>query len=208
MDPIIIILVGIATVLFCIIILKLHAAISLLLAGIVTGILTSPTLIYNYALHSGMSVQEATSFSLVPVGKRLAIAFGNTSAKIGILIAFASIIGVALMRSGAAERIIRSFLKIFGKKNTDIAFLSGSFTLAIPVFFDTVFYLMIPLVKSLTVRNPKKIWHLFNGSHGRWRDGPFINSTNPRTLVCRRRNGHRSRFNDTGRSCHRNHHSY
>jgi GntP family gluconate:H+ symporter len=60
------------------------------------------------------------------------------------------------MRSGGAERIIRSLLNLVGKKNASLAFLTGSFTLAIPVFFDTVFYLMIPLVKSMSVRNPRK----------------------------------------------------
>ncbi len=151
-----IILIGTAVVLFCIIVLKLHAVISLLLAALVTGLLTTPDLIFDYAVHSGLSDQEAHTLSNLPIGKKLAIAFGNTSGKIGILIAFASIIGTSLMRSGGAERIVRSLMGLFGKKNTSLAFLTGSFTLAIPVFFDTVFYLMIPLVKSIGVRNPKK----------------------------------------------------
>ena len=156
MDPLIIILIGTAVVLFCIIVLKLHAVISLLLAALVTGLLTSPDLIINYAIHSGMSSEEANALANISLGKRIAIAFGNTSGKIGILIALASIIGTALMRSGGAERIVRGLLRLFGKKNTSLAFLSGSFVLAIPVFFDTVFYLMIPLVKSLGIRNPRK----------------------------------------------------
>ena len=156
MDPILIILIGTVVVLFCIIVLKLHAVISLLLAAIVTGLLTSPHLILNYALHSGFSEQEAHSMSTLGIGKRLANAFGNTSGKIGILIAFASVIGTSLMKSGGAERIVRSLLGLFGKKNTSLALLSGSFMLAIPVFFDTVFYLMIPIVKSIGVRNPRK----------------------------------------------------
>ena len=156
MDPILILLIGTAVVLFCIIVLKLHAVISLLFAALVTGLLTSPELILNYASHSGMSEQEAMSLSKMVIGKRLAQAFGNTSGKIGILIALASVIGTALMRSGGAERIVRSLLGLFGKKNTSIALLTGSFTLAIPVFFDTVFYLMIPIVKSLGVKDPKK----------------------------------------------------
>ncbi len=90
------------------------------------------------------------------IGTRLANAFGNTVGKIGILILLASIIGSALMKSGGAERIIRSLFKITGPKNASLAFLSGSFTLGIPVFFDTVFYLMIPLVKSISIRNPKR----------------------------------------------------
>ena len=156
MDPIVIILIGTAVVLFCIIVLKLHAVISLLFAALVTGLITSPELIMNYAVHSGMSDLDANSISNMGIGKRLATAFGNTSGKIGILIALASVIGVSLMRSGAAERIVRSLLGLFGKKNASLAFLTGSFTLAIPVFFDTVFYLMIPIIKSIGVRNPKK----------------------------------------------------
>ncbi len=156
MDPLLIILIGTATVLFCIIRLKLHAAVSLLLAALVTALLTSPELIIAYGQHQGMSDQEALKLANLSIGRRLATAFGNTSGKIGILIALASVIGTALMRSGAAEQIIRRLLSLFGKKNTGIALLSGSFTLAIPVFFDTVFYLMIPLVKSVSIRNPKK----------------------------------------------------
>ena len=156
MDPLIIVLTGTAVVLFCIIFLRMHAAISLILAAFVTALLTSPGLILEFGLHSGMSPQEAEAFARVPLGKRVAAGFGNTSSKIGILIALASIIGTALMRSGAAERIIRALLGLFGKKNAPLAFLSGSFTLAIPVFFDTVFYLMIPLVKSVAVRNPAR----------------------------------------------------
>ena len=156
MTPIAIILIGTAVVLFCIIRLKLHAALSLLFAALVTAFLTSPELIQAYGLHSGMSEAEALALADTAVGRRLAAAFGNTSAKIGILIALASVIGAALMRSGGAERIIRGLLSLFGKKNTSVALLSGSFTLAIPVFFDTVFYLMIPLVKSLSIRNPRR----------------------------------------------------
>ena len=156
MDPIYIILIGTLVVLFCIIVLKLHAVISLLLAALVTGLLTSSDLIYQYALHKGMSVQDAQTLSTDSIGKRLADAFGNTSGKIGILIALGSIIGACLMKSGGAERIVRSFLGLFGKKNASLALMSGSFLLAIPVFFQTVFYLMLPLIKSLGIHSPKK----------------------------------------------------
>lgn len=156
MDPIYIILIGTLVVLFCIIVLKLHAVISLLLAALVTGLLTSSDLIYEYAINKGMSIQDAQSLSNEGIGKRLADAFGNTSGKIGILIALGSIIGACLMKSGGAERIVRSFLALFGKKNASLALMSGSFLLAIPVFFQTVFYLMLPLIKSLGIHSPKK----------------------------------------------------
>ncbi|WP_370479169.1 GntP family permease [Tamlana flava] len=156
MDPIIIILIGTAVVLFCILVLRLHAVISLLLAALVTALLTPPELIYGFAISTGMGEQEALKFSQVSLGKRLGVAFGNTSGKIGILIALASIIGTSLMRSGGAERIVRGLLRVLGKKNSSVALLFSSFTLAIPVFFDTVFYLMIPVIKSLGIKNPRK----------------------------------------------------
>ncbi|MEZ4828920.1 MAG: SLC13 family permease [Bacteroidia bacterium] len=156
MNALLVILVATAVVLFCIIRLKLHAVVSLLLAALVAALLTSPELLLNYALHSGMSEPAANAFSQASVGQRLANAFGSTSGKIGILIALASVIGAGLMRSGGAERIVRGLMSLFGKNNTAIALLTGSFTLAIPVFFDTVFYLMIPLIKSVSVRNPAR----------------------------------------------------
>lgn len=156
MDSIIIVLIGIAVVLFCIIVLKLHALISLLIAALVTGLLTSQTQIYEYAVHNGVPEANAIVLSKKMIGTRLADAFGNTVSKIGILIIMATIIGTALMRSGGAERIIRSILNLTGNKNASLAFLSGSFTLGIPIFFDTVFYLMVPLVKSISVRNPSR----------------------------------------------------
>lgn len=156
MNPILILLLGLAVVLFCIIVLKLHAFISLLLAALTVGALTTPDLLYSYALSEGMGESQAVAFSKQLLSKRLVTAFGNTCAKVGILIALASIIGTALLKSGGAERIVRSAMKLFGKERAPGAFLSGSFLLAIPVFFDTVFYLMIPLVKSFGVRNPRK----------------------------------------------------
>jgi GntP family gluconate:H+ symporter len=156
MDSIYIVLIGIALVLFCIIVLRFHAFVSLLLAALVTGILTSQHQIYEYAIQAKMSESAARALMEQSIGTRLANAFGNTTGKIGMLIAFASIIGTALMKSGAAERIIRSLLNAVGKKNASLAFLTSSFTLGIPIFFDTVFYLLIPLVKSIAVRDPKK----------------------------------------------------
>lgn len=156
MDPILIILIGTTIVLFCIIVMRMHAVVSLLLAALITALLTPPELIYSFAINNGMPEQKALEFSQVSLGKRLGDAFGNTSGKIGILIALASVIGTSLMQSGGAERIVRSLLSLFGKKNSSIALLFSSFTLAIPVFFDTVFYLMIPVIKSMGIKNPKK----------------------------------------------------
>ena len=156
MNPLLIVGIGIIVVLFCIIVLRLHVLISLLFAALITGLLVSQTQLYEYALHSGVTGSNAEKFSQQTIGVRLSNAFGSTAAKIGLIIIFASIIGSALIKSGAAERIIRSLLNGVGEKNSAIAFLSGSFALAIPIFIDMVYFLMIPLVKSMGIHNPRK----------------------------------------------------
>ncbi|MEJ7766584.1 MAG: GntP family permease [Chitinophagaceae bacterium] len=156
MNPLLLVGIGITVVLFCIIVLRLHVIISLLFAALVTGILCSQSQLYQFALNSGITGVDASKFSNQTIGVRLANAFGNTAAKIGLIVIFASIIGSALIKSGAAERIIRTLLKGVGEKNAGIAFISGSFSLAIPIFIDMVYFLMVPLVKSIGIRNPKK----------------------------------------------------
>jgi H+/gluconate symporter-like permease len=71
MNPVLIVIIGIAFVLFCIIVLRIHALLSLLLAALVTGILTSQSQIYEYAIQSNMSEAAATSLSLQTIGTRL-----------------------------------------------------------------------------------------------------------------------------------------
>ena len=73
--------------------------------------------------------------------KRLTTALGSYCGQLAILIVAASIIGRCLLDSGAADRIVRSALNTVGEKNAPAAFVASGFTLSIPVFFDTVFYL-------------------------------------------------------------------
>ena len=83
---------------------------------------------------------------------RVTTAFGKACGSLGILIAMAAIIGKCLLESGGAERIIRSALGLLGEKRAPLAFTGSGFLLGTPVFFDTVFYLMIPLGKALAMR--------------------------------------------------------
>lgn len=81
--------------------------------------------------------------------------FGTAAGSIGIVIALASIIGVSLMESGAADMIVRRFMRLFGAQRAGIAMLASGFFLSIPVFFDTVFFLLIPLARALGLRTGK-----------------------------------------------------
>ena len=71
------------------------------------------------------------------------------------MIAMASIIGKCLLDSGAADRIVRSLLQALGVERAPFALTASGFVLSIPVFFDTVFYLLIPIARSLGARTGK-----------------------------------------------------
>lgn len=96
--------------------------------------------------------REAQQLSGSSAINRVASALGSTFGKIGILIAMASIIGQCLLASGAAERIVYGIRHAMGERWTALAFVISSFVLAIPVFFDTVFFLMLPLAQAMAQR--------------------------------------------------------
>jgi GntP family gluconate:H+ symporter len=151
-DSLSILLIGIVIVMGGIIALKLHPFLALLLAALVVAMMTPASAILQYALDKGATQAAALQLSQKGVGERVAFEFGNTCGKLGILIAMAAIIGKCLLESGAAERIVRSMLKLTGKDKAPVAFLVSSFFLGVPVFFDTVVLLMIPLAKTMTMR--------------------------------------------------------
>ncbi len=101
------------------------------------------------------NVANSRAASRQTVGNRVAISFGGTCVKIGILIALAAIIGKMLLDSGAADKIVRWTLRLIGEKNAPASFVLSGFALSTPVFFDTVFYLMIPLGKATRMRTGK-----------------------------------------------------
>ena len=151
-DPLFILLIGILIVVGGIIGLRLHPFLALLLGALVVAQLTPAVAIEQFVLNKGGSAEAARALATEAIGTRVASQFGATCQKIGILIAMASIIGKCLLESGGAERIVRSTLSITGISKAPLTFLGSSFFIGIPVFFDTVFYLMIPLAKAMAIR--------------------------------------------------------
>lgn len=134
-NPFFILLVGVAVVIGMIIGLRINAFIALITAALVVSFLAPG------------DVSEKVA--------RVASAFGSTAGGIGIVIAMAAVIGKCLMDSGAADRIVQAFVGGLGQKRASWALTGSGFVLAIPVFFDTVFYLLVPLARSL-YRSTKK----------------------------------------------------
>lgn len=127
--PLVILGIGVAFVLVSIIWLRLNAFVALISAAMLVSLLAPG-----------------------PIGERIervAVAFGITAGKIGIVIAMAAIIGRFMMASGAADRIVYGFHRLLGPRRDAEALTASGFVLSIPVFFDTVFYLLVPLARSM-----------------------------------------------------------
>jgi len=119
-----------------IVLLRVNAFLALLTAALVVSFLV------------GSGVPDSVAALTDPV-VRVVEGFGATAGAIGIVIALAAVIGEAMMRSGAADRIVRAFLAVLGEERGATAMMSSGFVLSVPVFFDTAFYLLVPLARSL-----------------------------------------------------------
>lgn len=139
--PFVILAIGIATVIGMIIFLRINAFLALITAAMVVSLVGPET--YTEPKDETQPPQAVNRI------ERVATAFGASVSGIGIVIALAAIIGKCMMDSGAADRIVRTFLNILGEKKASLALMGSGFVLAVPVFFDTVFYLLIPLARSL-----------------------------------------------------------
>ncbi|MBM3823634.1 MAG: GntP family permease [Verrucomicrobia bacterium] len=154
-DPLWILVAGMVVVVGGILGLRLHAFPALLIGALVVGAFTPRSALEAHALSKGRTLQQARADASISVGTRIAKAFGDTVSNIGILIAMAAIIGKCLLDSGAADRIVRSALRGLGERRAPVCFLGSGFMLGIPVFADTVFYLLIPLAKALAARTAR-----------------------------------------------------
>lgn len=139
--PLTVLLIGTLSVVLFIVVFRLHAFISLMLAAIIVGIL-------------GQTVPEGANIWVVAVENAMK-EFGVTAGKVSFVIAIASVLGIALTESGAAERIVNKLVQIFGESRAGIALLVAGFILSIPVFFDTVFFLLVPLAIALAQKTGK-----------------------------------------------------
>lgn len=138
LGPLGIVVLSIGFIVTAIAAFRLHAFFSLLLAAALVGLLTVANnpgeLRFSKAIDAVMSE------------------FGATAGKLGCSIALAAVIGIALMESGAADKIVRRLLAILGEGRAALVLCGCSFLLAGPVFVDTVFMLMLPLARALGLR--------------------------------------------------------
>ncbi|WP_049894325.1 GntP family permease [Halogranum rubrum] len=132
--------IGLALVVLLLVVWDLPAFVGLALAAFSVGV---------------VNAVFVPDFALAQAATQTATAFGNGMAGIGIPILMAAIIGKSMLESGSAQRVVRTFQSLVGKENSDVALWGSSTILAIPVFFDSVFYLLAPLARSMRARMGK-----------------------------------------------------
>ena len=136
LSPLTILAIAIAVVFVLILRLRINAFIALITAATTVGLL-SPNV------------------GLEEVMPSVAQEFGGVCASIAIVIGLAALIGQCLMESGAADKIVRVFVRALGESRASLSLLTSGYVLSVPVFFDTVFYLLVPLARAMRVRMGK-----------------------------------------------------
>ena len=143
--PFAVLAICVALIVVLITVLKLHAFLALILAAISAGLLSRP----------GSLEGEPKASHWVQAVELTAREFGSTAGEVGIVVGMAAIIGMCMFESGAAEKVVLRFLKVFGEKRAGIALLFASYVLSMPIFFDTFFMLLLPIATALALRTGK-----------------------------------------------------
>ena len=138
--PLVVLAVSVVFVVVGIALLRLHPFVVLMLAAILVGLMS--------ARLPGVPPANA----LVQAIELPMTEFGTAAGRIAFIILLASIIGMCMLDSGAADRIVRRIMAVLGEQRAALALLASGFLLSIPVFFDTVFFLLVPLARALALR--------------------------------------------------------
>ena len=129
--------IGLALLIFLILKTKIHAFLALIISAVVIGLIAG--------------LGPSATVSAISTG------FGNTLGNIGIIIGFGVMMGQIFQISGAAERMARTFLKIFGKGKEEFALALTGFIVSIPIFCDSGFVILSPLARALSRETKKSI---------------------------------------------------
>ncbi|MEZ4875207.1 MAG: SLC13 family permease [Flavobacteriaceae bacterium] len=131
------ILAGIVVLLLLILKLRIPAFIALLIASILVGVL------------AGMAPKDIIA--------TMQTGMGNTLGFVAVVVGLGAMFGAILEYSGGAEAIAGFLLRMTKGKGTPWALMITGFFIAIPVFFDVAFIILVPLIYSLQRKSKKSL---------------------------------------------------
>ncbi|MEM9649059.1 MAG: GntP family permease [Bacteroidota bacterium] len=121
----VIVFIIVATVRF-----KMHPVFSLVIAAVLSGFLL------------GLTPSE--------IMKGIGEGFGKTLSGIGLVIAFGTVIGIYLEKTGSTKVLARSILNVIGLKRSPLAMNLAGYIISIPVFCDSGFIILSSLNKAIS----------------------------------------------------------
>ena len=130
-------ILAVAVLIFLVLRTKIHAFLALIIAASIAGLV------------GGMNPAD--------VATAISTGFGSTLASIGIVIGLGVMIGRILEVSGAAETLAYSLIKFVGKKKEEWAMAIAGYIVSIPIFVDSAFVILNPLVKALSRKTGKSV---------------------------------------------------
>lgn len=131
------VLFGIVTLLVLILRFKVQAFIALLIASIFVGVL------------SGMEP--------LAIIKAIQEGMGSTLGFVAVVVGLGAMFGAILEHSGGAESLATFLLSKFGEKRSSWALMLTGFIVAIPVFFDVAFIILVPMIYALQRKTGKSL---------------------------------------------------
>jgi GntP family gluconate:H+ symporter len=135
-----------------------------LMVGLVLAIVILIVLVLRTRIHALLALVIATSIAGLIGGmapdalvKSMTTGFGATLSTIGLVIGFGVMMGRLLEISGAAERMAYSFIRWLGNKREEWAMLVTGYIVSVPIFCDSAFVILNPLVRALSRTSGKSI---------------------------------------------------
>ena len=132
-----IVAIAVLLLLFLVLKLKIHAFISLILVSMFVGI--------------------ASGLPLSDVIDSIQEGMGSTLGFVATVVGLGAIFGQVLEASGGAETIAVTLIKKFGKEKATWALVISGFIIAIPVFLDVGFIILVPIVYALSKDTKKSV---------------------------------------------------
>lgn len=121
---------AVAVLILCTVKIKLHPFFALIATTV------------TFAVISGMDLNMML--------EAFASGMGGTVADIGLVIALGTVTGALLEKSGGAEKMAKSILKVTGEKHAALGLAITGYFVSIPVFCDSAYVLLSPIAKRLS----------------------------------------------------------
>ena len=133
----------------------------IVLLGVILGIIIATV---KYHVHPVFSLTMAAIvsgllFGLSPerVTQTIGEGFGKTLSSIGLVIAFGTVIGTFLEKTGGTKVLANAILKLVGLKKSPLALNLAGLIISIPVYCDSGFVILSSLNKALSKKSGIKI---------------------------------------------------